>query len=212
MDQIEIFRGISDGSIDAMIHCFKPEYKTYRRGETIRAFPENLEYLCVLLSGKAHLYCVDSEGEYTLLEQYGPNDIFGEFFAMPYASLGFIVEADAECAVMFIPFSAIVGRCPNACRHHTQLTENLFRLTAGKARMLELRVHLLSKKTVRAKLCAYFDYMKEKSGGASFETELSLSKLADYLCVDRTSVMRELRAMRNEGLLSSSGRRITLLV
>ena len=49
------------------------------------------------------------------------------------------------------------------------------------------------------------------AGSRSFETELSLSQLANYLCVDRTSLMRELRLMRAEGLIASSGRKITLL-
>ena len=75
---------------------------------------------------------MDSEGEYALLEQYGPNDIFGEVFAMPYGDLGYAVEADSDCRVMFIPFDCIYGRCPRACQHHSQLTRNLFELSARK--------------------------------------------------------------------------------
>ena len=71
--------------------------------------------------------------------------------------------------------------------------------------------NMISKKTVRQKLVSYFEYLAEKTGSHSFETELSLSQLANYLCVDRTSLMRELRLMREEGLISSSGRKIQLL-
>ena len=84
----------------AMIHCFKPEYRKFRKGDTVVVFSPELEYLCVLLTGRAHLYCVDSEGEDTLLEHYGPNDIFGEVFALPYGGLGYVVEADSDCEVM----------------------------------------------------------------------------------------------------------------
>ena len=77
--------------------------------------------------------------------------------------------------------------------------------------MLALRINMISKKTVRQKLMSYFEYLEEKTGSRSFETELSLSQLANYLCVDRTSLMRELRLMRAEGLIASSGRKITLL-
>ena len=91
------------------------------------------------------------------------------------------------------------------------INKNLFHLSAKKAQMLALRINMISKKTVRQKLVSYFEYLEEKTGSRSFDTELSLSQLANYLCVDRTSLMRELRLMREEGIIQSSGRRITVL-
>ena len=91
-------------NLEALLSCFKPETRSFKKGETILVYSSSLKYLCVLTSGRAHLYCMDSEGEYALLEQYGPNDIFGEVFAMPYGDLGYAVEADSDCRVMFIPF------------------------------------------------------------------------------------------------------------
>ena len=193
LENVELFEGISQESIDAMIHCFKAEIRKFRKGDTVIVYSPELEYLCVMLSGKAHLYSVDSEGEDTLLEHYMKDDIFGEVFALPYGSLGYVVEADSDCEVMFIRFSEISGRCEK------------------KAQMMALRINMISKKTVRQKLEAYFDYMMEKTGSIQFETEMSLSQLSSYLCVDRTSLMREMRLMREEGILKSSGRNITLL-
>lgn len=211
LQNVELFKDISCASVDAMMSCFSPELRRFKKGDTILVYEQEIKYLCVLLTGKAHLYCVDSEGEYTLLENYGPNDIFGEVFALPYSGLGYVAEADSDCTVMFIKMSSIYGRCSNACEHHTMINKNLFHLSAKKAQMLALRINMISKKTVRQKLMSYFEYLEEKTDSRSFETELSLSQLANYLCIDRTSLMRELRLMREEGLIESSGRRITVL-
>ena len=211
LKNVELFKDISGPCVDAMLNCFNPELRTFRKGETILVYEQEIKYLCVLLSGKAHLYCVDIDGEYTLLENYMPNDIFGEVFTLPYSGLGYVAEADSDCTVMFIKMSSIYGRCSNACDHHTKINSNLFQLTAKKAQMLALRINMISKKTVRQKLLCYFEYLEEKTQSRSFETELSLSQLASYLCVDRTSLMRELRLMRDEGIIASSGRKITLL-
>lgn len=211
LQNVELFKDISCQSIDAMMNCFAPDVRSFRKGETILVYEQEIKYLCVLLTGKAHLYCVDVDGEYTLLENYVPNDIFGEVFTLPYSGLGYVAEADSDCTVMFIKMSSIYGRCEKACEHHTKINSNLFKLTAKKAQMLALRINMISKKTVRQKLMSYFEYLEEKTGSRSFETELSLSQLANYLCVDRTSLMRELRLMRAEGIIASSGRRITLL-
>lgn len=211
LQNVELFKDISHDSVDSMMKCFSPEVRKFKKGDTILVFEQEVKYLCVLLTGKAHLYCVDSEGEYTLLENYGPNDIFGEVFTMPFGAVGYVAEADSDCSVMFMKMSSIYGRCSNACEHHTMINKNLFHLSAKKAQMLALRINMISKKTVRQKLVSYFEYLEEKTGSRSFDTELSLSQLANYLCVDRTSLMRELRLMREEGIIQSSGRRITVL-
>ena len=211
MQEALIFKDISQDSIDAMIACFKPETRSFRRRETITVYSSELTNLCVLLRGNAHLYCMDSDGESILLENYEANDIFGEMFAMPYGELGYAVEADSDCEVMFIRFSCIYGRCPRACAHHSQLTRNLFELSAKKAQSLAMRINMISKRSLRRKLTAYFDYLREKAGSSSFEVETSLSQLAGFLCADRTSMMRELKNMCDEGLIERRGRRITLL-
>lgn len=211
MRQTELFKGIDAESIDRMIDCFKPEVRTFKRGETVMLYSSELSYLCVLLSGRAHLYCTDSDGEYLLLENYEANDIFGEVFAMPYSALGYAVEADCDCEVMFIRFSCICGRCPKACQHHTQLTHNLFELSARKAQALAMRINVISKRSLRRKLLAYFEYLRERNASDSFELESSLSQLSFFLCADRASMMRELKNMADDGLITRKGRKITLL-
>ena len=79
LQNVELFKGVTCASIDAMMSCFRPEVRKFKKGDTILVFEPEIKSLCVLLSGKAHLYCVDSEGEYTLLENYGVNDIFGRY-------------------------------------------------------------------------------------------------------------------------------------
>ena len=161
LQNVELFKGVTCASIDAMMSCFRPEVRKFKKGDTILVFEPEVKSLCVLLSGKAHLYCVDSEGEYTLLENYVENDIFGEVFTMPYSGLGYVAEADSDCSVMFFKMSTLYGRCPNACEHHTKITKNLFGLSAKKAQMMALRINMISKKTVRQKLISYFEYLAE---------------------------------------------------
>ena len=63
MNDLQLFDGISAESRAAMMSCFKPERRSFRRGETIRVYAPELEHLCLLASGRAHLYCMDSDGE-----------------------------------------------------------------------------------------------------------------------------------------------------
>ena len=52
--------------------------------------------------------------------------------------------------------------------------------------------------------------MKNKKNSDEFEIPLSLSDLADYLSVDRSAMMREIKKMNQEGLIVSKGRSVRL--
>ena len=74
-----------------------------------------------------------------------------------------------------------------------------------------MRINLISKKSLRKKLMAYFEYLSELKGSESFELDLSMSQLSNFLCVDRTSMTRELKNMCDDGLITRSSRKVTLL-
>ena len=72
------------------------------------------------------------------------------------------------------------------------------------------RVDVLSRRSIREKLLCYFNQLAEKEGSRTFQLPFSLSMLADYIATDRSAMMRELKRLKEEGVLRSEGRRITL--
>ena len=52
--------------------------------------------------------------------------------------------------------------------------------------------------------------LADQTGSESFLLPFSLSTLADYIATDRSAMMRELKRLRTEGVIQSSGRQITL--
>ena len=102
--------------------------------------------------------------------------------------------------------------CAKVCPHHTRLLENLFLLSAEKNRQLSVYTDILSKRSLRQKLLAYFDTLRKEAGSNTFTLPMSLSSLAEYLCVDRSAMMREIKSLREEGFLASDKRTFTLLI
>ena len=70
---------------------------------------------------------------------------------------------------------------------------------------------MLSRRSIRDKLMCYFLQQRDRTGSDTFQLPFSLSVLADYIASDRSAMMRELKKMREEGLIENSGRNITLL-
>ncbi len=129
----------------------------------------------------------------------------------PLENQAYWVEADTECQIMFIDYPHLIKRCENACPHHSQLVDNLFRITARKTQAMAMHIHVLSQRSLRQKLLAYFSFLRLLTGLIPFTLPLNYRALADYLGADRSAMTRELSKMKREGLLKTEGRRITLL-
>lgn len=205
---------ISPESIEKMILCFEPQFKSYRAGETILAYSDQLEKVGIMLSGQARLYYIDENGDSSLLETYGDDDLFGEVFSLPLEDYEYIVTADTDCSVVFISYQHIITPCEKSCQHHSQLISNLFLMTAQKSQELSLHISILGQHTTRKKLLAYLRYAQAACGAKDdeyFEIPFTLGDLSEYLAVDRTAMMREIRLLKQDGLLDSQRRRFMLM-
>lgn len=77
--------------------------------------------------------------------------------------------------------------------------------------VLNTRIELLTKRSIRDKLIGYFTLISSKNLNKSFTLPFSLTDLADYLSVDRSAMMRELKLLIDEGFIKKRGNKITLL-
>ncbi len=216
MEKRNILDNISDTSLRLMGPCFNPGQKSFKAGETILTYQAGVpDSIAVLESGSAKLYILTEDGDMLLMETYGKGDIFGELFALPLENFEYIVTATSDCSVMFVDYNHIIEPCENLCKHHSQLISNLFILAAQKSQELSLHLSILHQGTIRAKLLTYLRYISngpvEKKKDGTFTIPISLAELAEYLSVDRSAMMRELKVMRNEGLLESNRREFKLL-
>ena len=61
---------------------------------------------------------------------------------------------------------------------------------------------LLSQRSIHEKLKQFFIDMIEQNGTYKFKISFSRNQLADYLCVDRSALSRELSKMQQNGKIN----------
>lgn len=210
MKKYFISDGISGDSVEKMLRCFKPSFKTYLSGETIMRYSDKIEQIGLLCHGSAQLYAISEEGDSSVLECYTEKDLFGELFYLPLDGLEYLVTANSKCEVVFISYSHIITPCENVCHHHTQLINNLFMMSAERSQSLSLHLNILNQPTIGKKLLAYLNCVQKEAGTNPFVIPISLSALAQYLCVDRSAMTREIRTMKNAGILKANRREFYL--
>ena len=72
---------------------------------------------------------------------------------------------------------------------------------ADKNRSLMEKIEVVSKKSLREKILSYLSLEAQKHDSKYFDIPLGRLELADYLCIDRSALTRELNNMKKDGLL-----------
>jgi len=200
----DLFEGITQEEVEQMLRCFCARTERCAAGDTVRAYRHSHGDVGILKSGALSIERIELDGGRTLLESLAPGGIFGEVLAFSsLARESMLVVARAPSEIVFIDYAHIIKRCEKACDHHSLLVRNILRLVADKT----IR---LSERTIREKLLCYFSLSAAHAGGRAFLLPFSFSELADYICADRSAMMRELSRMRDAGLVQTEGRRIAL--
>ncbi len=205
-DNLEISNFIEDFSSN----CSKVKIKTFDKGETITTFLVNRNQFCILISGTADLVRYDYNGNRLVAEKFSTNSIFGEIFYHINTNSEFVVEARDKCKVLLFSYDDITKKCKHNCSFHQKLVTFFPNLVISKITDLTSRIELLSRRTTRDKLLGYFNLLSMQYG-KSFDIPFSITELANYLSVDRSSMTRELSILKKENFIKQDRKKITLL-
>lgn len=191
--------------------CNKVQKKIFEKNEVITTYIRKRNQFCILINGNADLVRYDLNGNRTIIENFTDNDVFGEVFYSINTNNELLVEAKSKCEVLIYNYYDIHTKCTKNCKFHQILSEYLPELILKKITDLNMRIELLTKRTTRDKLLSYFDLLSTKNLNKTFKIPFSLTDLADYLSVDRSAMMRELKLLKEENFIKKNGKFITLL-
>ena len=192
-------------------NCNKVQKKTFEKNQVITSYIQKRNQFCILISGNADLVRYDLNGNRTIIDHFTKNDVFGEVFYDVSTNNELLVEAKSKCEVLIYSYLQIHYKCKQNCKFHQKLSEYLPELILDKVTSLNMRVELLTKRSTRDKLLGYFNLLSTKTLSKTFKLPFSLTDLADYLSVDRSAMMRELKLLKEENFIKKNGKEITLL-
>ena len=208
-----LFTGVDEASCENMLRCFSAYEQRFSAGQTILTCGQQQDMIGVLLSGSAALLRLHADGNRTVLESMDEGSVFGEELAFTgFRDGSALIECREDCRVIFMRYDQITKRCENACTRGT--VDDPISIDAIKkfvaSRELNAEHRYIPKK-LRHK-GDEIDYTQKIAViGRTFPLPFSLSMLADYISADRSAMMREMRKMREEDLISTEGRSVTLL-
>lgn len=198
---------------DIMNHCDKAQIKEFDKNEIITTYIVNRNMMFIVLDGSADLIRYDFNGNQTIVEKFNEYDVFGEIFYKININNELFVKAREKSKILMFNYDIFERKCNKNCKFHEELLIGLPNLVLTKVSDLNLRIELLSQKTIRDKILSYFRILSENSFSKTFTLPFSLTDLADYLSIDRSAMMREIKILKEDGVIKKLDRnRFTLLI
>lgn len=202
-------QGLSDFEVilEKMSKCVNAKKRTFMNGETILSFGNKRKIIGIILSGNADLRKIDIKGFETILENLSKGDIFSEMFIEINDDPTYLV-ATKETEVLFIDYYHIFNDCKINCLNHKIVVNTIIDMLMHKTVQLNNKISILSNRTTREKILSYLQ--TEAKGNKKVTINYSLQELADYLCVDRSAMMREIKKLIDEKKIKKEGRTFTI--
>lgn len=188
-------------------NCENFQEKTFSKGSTITSYLEKRQQIFILLEGEATLIRYDEKGNKDIVDFFRPGNVFGETFYHVNINSELSVQATKDCHVLTCLYDDIRKKCKHTCKFHEKLNAALLELLFQNTKHQNSRIEVLSKRTIREKLHIYFEILSTEAFSNTITLPFSLTDLADFLSVNRSAMMRELKDLEDEGIIIKKERR-----
>lgn len=200
---MSLFTGIKNTNLKSMLKCMGSYVKSFKKGEYISLSEDPLKSVGIVLSGTVHMLKDDVWGNENILTLAKKGELFGETFACGStltSTVSFFAASDSE--ILFLPFEKIMRSYSLDCIYHHIMIENMIILIADKNVQLMEKLEILSKKNLREKIMTFLSLKAQRNDNNKYLViEMGRLEMADYLCVNRSALTRELSNMSSEGII-----------
>ena len=209
LEKSTFYQNIEKEELNKLLSSLQSNTLFYKSNQTIAYSIGNREIIGIIDEGTANLVRYDYDGKRSILEEMDDEDIFSDLF-LSTESGEISVIATSDCKVTFIEYNELLEL---AKKNSTalQIINNLIQLMASKIVKKNERIELLTTRSIRNKLLNYFELQAKKNNSKSFNLNYSYTDLADYLSVDRSAMMRELKNLKEDRLITDTNKKITIL-
>ena len=154
-----------------------------------------------VLTGQLHVVREDYDGNRSLIAVLTPGEVFAE--SLCYAGVQespVTVIADQDSTILLFKFERILQSCTNCCPFHRKLIGNMLGIIAEKNIRLQIKMEILSSRSIRARMLRYIESFTTNKG-REITIPLNREELANFLCVERSALSHELMKMKKDGLI-----------
>ena len=206
----ELFYNISEKNREKLLTYLEAVTYKYAKNKRILNNLISNNFICIILKGSIEITRIDVEGNKRLIDSYETNNLFCSL-SYSFKNEETEITTKEETKVIIIDFNSIINMNENKLSIYNTFLKNLTIILSKIIVKSNERIEVLSNKSIRDKLLDYFKIQSKKNNSKVIYLPVSYTELADYLAVNRSALSREIKNLKEDGLIETRGRRIKLL-
>ncbi len=180
--------------------------KNYSKGTTVYNQKDSCDTFDIIISGSLVVYSLLENGsamtmfEFAQGHMLGANLLFGDTHTYP-----FTIYCLSDAQLLHITKKAV-----SHFLHDYHFTLQFIGMLSLNSQKLNRKITMVTQKNLRENLLEYFRQQSILQHSNKIVLPISKKQLADYLGVQRPSLFRELKNLKDEGIIDVSNRTIQL--
>ena len=205
VEQNPLFEGFKNETIPNLLHCLSAHEKRFNKGEIIALTGNKVQEIGLILEGYVDTEYIDYEGKRNIISSIHSGGLLGDAFGFTEEGV-YPVDIVSQCdsAILFLSINKLLHPCTLSLEEQERLMSNLLSIVANKFNSLAEKSILLSRRSTKEKLLAFFYQKAKEAKGMPFTIPFNQQELADYLFVERSGLSLELNKLKKEGILTLS--------
>ena len=206
----KLFQGLEIDEIEKVCNVIKPSEREYSKNQIIVNQGEPVGNIGILKRGSAVSMKYHFDGNTQLLRVYNQGEVFSlDAVNTSLSTSPVTLISQTDSIVVFIPYAKIFEAETISPETKKTIMGNSSEMLGNELIRLMYKIDVLSKRTLRERILTYLSLIRERSDGNTFDIGMNQEQFAQYLCVNRSVLSKELNKMRNSGLIDYKGSRFT---
>ena len=207
---INLFENINDKNKDKLLRFLEANYFSFKKNVNISSSVNQGNIIGIVLEGYLQIVKNDYNGNKTIIEELEEKAIFGSIMSS-ISNSEYEVITKEDSKIILIDFDRIITNEEIPQNIYNQFLKNLLQIISERIQRKNERIEILTTKTIRNKLLEYFKITAKKTNTRVIYLPFNFNDLAEYLAIDRSAMSRELKNLKDEGLIEIKGKKINLL-
>ena len=205
-----IFNGITKKDKNKLLKELESEKLFFEKNSSLLSKINLTNLIGIVESGSAQIIRTDYNGNKMIVLDLKEGSIFGlKFSLLNNDEYDIITKEDSS--FIFIDYDYILKINQKRSIYYQKFLINLLNNFSSMVYFQNERINILTRKTTREKLLEYFNGESKKAFSKVFYLPYNLTELAEYLSIDRSAMMREIKRLKDDKIIDSSGNKIRLL-
>lgn len=204
-----LFENISEKNILKLKRILSANTAKYKKNVNILSNVNPDNFIALVDSGSVQFIFNDYDGNKTIIEELNSGEMFGNLISnITSEEITCVTKEDTQ--ITYIEFDEITNDEIIKNDFYIIFIKNLIKLLTDQLTTRNNRIELLTKRSTRDKILAYFKNESQKRGTKKFNMPMTFTELANYLSVDRSAMSREIKYLKEDGFLEVNGKKITI--